>query len=145
MQDRDDAKELIEYRTEPSREAKAVGTGILVRARSNTTGKFGNFDIAELNSDSLLRWLRSSGGKNLWAENTVALILGHQEWNWGEEQEQEKIEAENKYFREAFKYIENNVGLGGKTIKLLCKAILAGRIGTGQLDLDELDRIKEGK
>ena len=39
--------------------------------------KFGNFDIGELDCDSLMRWLRSRGGYNEWAENVVAILLGH--------------------------------------------------------------------
>lgn len=50
-------------------------TGILVRARNGT--KWGNYDIADLDAQSLLKWLRSRGGKNEWAENTLGLILGH--------------------------------------------------------------------
>lgn len=50
-------------------------TGIFVRAKHE--GKWGNFDIAELDKPSLLAWLRSRGGDNRWAEDTVGIILGH--------------------------------------------------------------------
>lgn len=50
-------------------------SGILVRAKLN--GEWGNYDIAELTRQSLFAWLRSRGGSNPWAENTVAIILGH--------------------------------------------------------------------
>ena len=51
-------------------------TGIYVRA-IDPDGKHGSADIAELDRDSLKAFLRSRGGKNLWAENVVALMLGH--------------------------------------------------------------------
>lgn len=54
----------------------------------------------------------------------------------------DRIVAENRYFREALTYIKNNVGIGGKSIKLLCEAILKGDTEK-ELDLDELDKIKE--
>jgi hypothetical protein len=50
-------------------------TGILVRARMSDD-TWGNADIAELDRISLMRWLRSRGGTNLWAENTVLQLLG---------------------------------------------------------------------
>lgn len=51
-------------------------TGIFVRAK-NSAGTWGAFDIADLDRDSLHEWLRSRGGENLWAENTVMILLGH--------------------------------------------------------------------
>jgi hypothetical protein len=51
-------------------------TGIYVRAKS-LLGKWDSVDIAHLTQQSLLDWLRSRGGDNLWAENTVLLLLGH--------------------------------------------------------------------
>ena len=51
-------------------------TGIFVRAKHG--GKWGAFDIAELDEPSLMVWLRSRGGDNPWAESTVAILLGHQ-------------------------------------------------------------------
>lgn len=50
-------------------------TGVLVRARM-PDDTWGNADIAELDRISLMRWLRSRGGMNLWAENTVICLLG---------------------------------------------------------------------
>jgi hypothetical protein len=50
-------------------------TGVLVRARL-PDDSWGNADIAELDRISLLRWLRSRGGENLWAENTVMALMG---------------------------------------------------------------------
>jgi hypothetical protein len=51
-------------------------TGIYVRAKG-TDGRWDSFDIAELNRDSLVTWLRSRGGDNFWAENCVLIMLGH--------------------------------------------------------------------
>lgn len=50
-------------------------TGILIRCVGPTGA--GTFDIADLDRYSLHCWLRSRGGENLWAENTVLLLLGH--------------------------------------------------------------------
>jgi hypothetical protein len=50
-------------------------TGIFIRAKHE--GKWGNFDIAELDEPGLMVWLRSRGGDNPWAESTVAILLGH--------------------------------------------------------------------
>ena len=50
-------------------------TGIFVRAKFNED--LLSVDIAHLDKDSLLTWLRSRGGKNLWAEDTVGILLGH--------------------------------------------------------------------
>lgn len=61
------------YQTDRAREAHA--TGIYVRAQLGET--WGSFDIAELDKASLLDWLRSDGGSNKLAENTVGIILGH--------------------------------------------------------------------
>lgn len=55
----------------------APETGVYVRARSE--GKMGSHDIAHLDANSLLAWLRSRGGENAWAENTVGILLGHEE------------------------------------------------------------------
>jgi len=51
------------------------GTGIYVRAERG--GKWGNADIVELTTASLLTWLRSRGQRNDWAESTVCILLGH--------------------------------------------------------------------
>lgn len=50
-------------------------TGIFVRA--TLEGRWGSYDIAELDRASLLTWLRSRGGANPWAENVVLAMLGH--------------------------------------------------------------------
>ena len=51
-------------------------TGAFVRAKDQT-GKHQSVDITLLNKASLLALLRSRGGQNEWAENTVGLLLGH--------------------------------------------------------------------
>lgn len=51
-------------------------TGILVRAKMPDE-RWGNADIADLDAESLLRWLRSRGGENGWAEAVVYMLLGH--------------------------------------------------------------------
>ena len=56
-------------------EAEGISTGIYVRAQFN--GKWDSYDIAALEANSLLAWLRSRGGHNPWAENCVLLMLGH--------------------------------------------------------------------
>lgn len=52
-------------------------TGIYVRAQTST-GAWVSADIAHLDRASLMAWLRSRGGDNPWAENTVAVLLGHE-------------------------------------------------------------------
>ncbi len=51
-------------------------TGVYVRAKS-PEGKWGSYDIAELDGESLLKFLKSRGGKNKWAEDIVGICLGH--------------------------------------------------------------------
>jgi len=63
------------YTVDPKRLEQERGTGVFVRALYN--GKMGNFDICNLDRDSLLRWLRSRGGANEWAEQCVLILLGH--------------------------------------------------------------------
>ncbi len=52
-----------------------LSTGVFVRAQDHT-GKWTNADIADLELASLKEWLRSRGGRNDWAETTVAILLG---------------------------------------------------------------------
>lgn len=67
----------IKLKPDPARAYRHGDTGIYVRAQK-PAGGYGNFDIAELERESLLAWLRSRGGANLWAENTVLILLGHE-------------------------------------------------------------------
>lgn len=65
-----------DLRVDDEREHEQRGaTNIFVRAKFEDA--WGSYDIAELDRLSLLRWLRSRGGENLWAENTVISLLGH--------------------------------------------------------------------
>lgn len=50
-------------------------TNIFVRARKGQ--EFVSVDIAELDRASLLAWLRSRGGENVWAENVIGILLDH--------------------------------------------------------------------
>ena len=61
-------------------------TGIYVRALRNEDGKerWSNVDMAHLDRDSLRVFLRSRGGENLWAENILATLLGHDPWSHSE-------------------------------------------------------------
>lgn len=52
-------------------------TGIYVRAKL-PDGRWVPADIYQLDRLSLHRWLRSRGGKNLWAENCVLSLMGHE-------------------------------------------------------------------
>lgn len=65
----------MELAVDNDRAGRFGETGILVRAKIND--RWGNADIADLNAESLLRWLRSRGGENVWAESCVFMILGH--------------------------------------------------------------------
>ena len=67
----------MELKVDPNRMNGATGgTGIFIRASLN--GKFDTYDIDQLDSESLLTWLRSRGGNNPWAENVVGILLGHE-------------------------------------------------------------------
>jgi hypothetical protein len=55
---------------------EGLRTGIFVRAKDQG-GKYQSVDIALLDAVSLLAWLRSRGGQNFWAENTLGRLLGH--------------------------------------------------------------------
>lgn len=65
-----------ELRADPER-LELTGTGIFVRAIDPETKRWATFDLAQLDKPSLLAWLRSRGGNNPWAENTVGVLLGH--------------------------------------------------------------------
>lgn len=66
---------MIELIVDPTRYSDTVEpTGICVRAALN--GKWGNFDIFHLTATSLRDWLRSRGGLNVWAEETIFILFG---------------------------------------------------------------------
>ena len=52
-------------------------TAIFVRA-VYPGGKVDNADIWLLDRKSFFVWLRSRGGDNLWAENVLMLVFGHE-------------------------------------------------------------------
>lgn len=54
---------------------RLIRTGIFIRAKSEEGWEA--VDIAVLDKKSLLRFLRARGGKNVWAENVVGILLGH--------------------------------------------------------------------
>ena len=58
-------------------ERRDLETGIFVRAMDPTTQSFGDWDISQLTRNSLQRWLRSRGGANPFAENTVLILMGY--------------------------------------------------------------------
>jgi hypothetical protein len=62
---------------DPERDGISPTTGMYVRAKRANDDRWGNCDISELDAPSLLIWLRSRGGENIWAENTVGILLGH--------------------------------------------------------------------
>jgi len=70
----------VPLRVEPLRwehREKFPGTGMFVRAVVPPDNRWESVDIEVLDLTSLMDWLRSRGGDNKWAENTVALMLGH--------------------------------------------------------------------
>ncbi len=68
---------VSEIAREDPRRSHQFRTGILTRALL-VDGKFGDCDIACLTCDSLIRYLQARGGRNVFAEATVLLILGHE-------------------------------------------------------------------
>jgi hypothetical protein len=85
MTDRNIPTEVVPLVVDDERMGLAE-TGVFVRATLD--GKWGSHDIAHLTRNSLLRWLRSRGGENLWAENTVMILLG-----WPQFQADEAVSA----------------------------------------------------
>ena len=71
--------DYTELKVDLEREAENIKygpqTGIYVRATKND--KWGSYDIADLEKESLLAWLKSNGGDNSTAENVVGILLGH--------------------------------------------------------------------
>jgi hypothetical protein len=65
---------------DPDRLDRDGETGIFVRAvlRRSDGDKLVSCDIVCLTRASLMCWLRSRGGDNPWAEECVALLLGHE-------------------------------------------------------------------
>ena len=67
-------------RTAPDRQNEQMhgATGIFLRAVGQD-GRWGSYDMAELDADSLTEWLKRDGGDNPLAENCVRILLGHQQ------------------------------------------------------------------
>lgn len=55
---------------------KDVETGIYIRAK-NHEDRWDSLDIAHLDKESLLAFLRSREGDNPWAEDVCGILLGH--------------------------------------------------------------------
>jgi len=65
-------------RTSPDRQNEQMhgATGIFLRAIGQD-GRWGSYDMAELDAESLTAWLKRDGGDNALAENCVRILLGH--------------------------------------------------------------------
>jgi hypothetical protein len=62
---------------DPERLAKYPDrTGIYIRATLD--GKWETCDLIHLTKESVVQWLKSRGGDNKWAEDTVLILLGHE-------------------------------------------------------------------
>ena len=68
MKERWECRELIEI--------SGGCTGIFVRAQLPDE-TWDSVDIAFLEKESLIEWLKSRGGNNPWAEEVVCILLGH--------------------------------------------------------------------
>lgn len=75
MSDENEKANEAVYHVDPQRFGVVVNTGILVRAL-HSDHRLHAADISELTRGSLMDWLRSRGGSNPWAEQTVAILLG---------------------------------------------------------------------
>lgn len=86
---------MSDLRVDPARSKKDKGpcngcghnpyeTGIYVRAFDPTERLWVTVDLAYLDANSVREWLRSRGGDNEWAENTVLILLGHPTANFPE-------------------------------------------------------------
>ena len=67
----------LQLKVDPYRTG-AKETGVQARCLESP-GVYKLHDIAHLDAASLLAWLRSKGGCNPWAENTIAALLHHEE------------------------------------------------------------------
>jgi hypothetical protein len=66
---------MQELKVDPKRYRKFGETGIFIRA--TLEGKWKSVDIADLDKESLLAWLKSRDGNNKYAEDVVGILLGH--------------------------------------------------------------------
>ena len=80
----EDAAEALDVRTgsplrtaaDRQNEQMHGATGIFLRAIGQD-GRWGSYDMAELDAESLTSWLKRDGGDNALAENCVRILLGH--------------------------------------------------------------------
>ena len=80
----EDAAEALDVRTgsplrtaaDRQNEQMHGATGIFLRAIGQD-GRWGSYDMAELDAESLTSWLKRDGGDNALAENGVRILLGH--------------------------------------------------------------------
>jgi len=70
------AMDYVEFLVDPERLEPNFSTGLYVRAK-RPDGKWISADLCQLDKPSLLAWLKSRGGNNRWAEDTVGILLGH--------------------------------------------------------------------
>ena len=65
-------------RTAPDRQNEQMhgATSIFLRAIGQD-GRWGSYNMAELDAESLTAWLKRDGGDNALAENCVRILLGH--------------------------------------------------------------------
>jgi len=65
----------MDLKVDPERFDRDGQTGIFIRALHPETERWGSYDIAQLDKDSLLAWLIAKGEE--WTLNTVGILLGH--------------------------------------------------------------------
>lgn len=66
----------MNLKSDPKRAGFADATGIYIRAQ-RPDGTWDAIDIAELDKESLLTFLRRDGDRNPLAENVVGVLLDH--------------------------------------------------------------------
>ena len=67
---------MADHKTDPERVSLRDATGVYDRAIGND-GRWGSYDIAELNRDSLVDFVRSRGEVSTWALHLILIMLGH--------------------------------------------------------------------
>jgi len=65
------------YIIDPKRLDRIQETGICVRAQDPRNKKWGNYDIAELDTESLRFFIKSRGEVSNWAEAIILTLLEH--------------------------------------------------------------------
>lgn len=67
----------LELRIDPERAGIETPTHIPVRAFDSSEGYWRTADIAELDRDSLVEWIRSRGEVSSWGVQIILILLGH--------------------------------------------------------------------